>query len=325
MPLMNIVLCYQTVPAHLEQIRAAAGDWNVIDAGQEGIAQALPQADVYCGHAKVPVPWAETVAQGRLKWIQSSAAGMDHCLVPEVIASDIPVTSSSGLFANQVAEQTMALLLGIIRSLPTFFRAQLKKEYVRRPTGDLHGKTVGIVGLGGNGRRLAEILAPFQIRIIATDYCPYDKPQCVDELWPADRLNDLLAESDIVILALPLNDETRYLFDTDQFAAMKTGAIFINVARGQVVRESALIEALRTKHLSAAGVDVAEVEPLPPDSPLWDFENVIITPHVGAQGRTRNDDVTDLFCENLRRFRAGEPMINVVDKNLGFPLRPAPR
>ncbi|TWT32125.1 D-2-hydroxyacid dehydrogenase [Blastopirellula retiformator] len=323
---MNIVLCYQTVPAHVEQIRAAAGnDFNVIDAGQEGIAAALPTADIYCGHAKVPVPWAETVDAGRLKWIQSSAAGMDHCLVPEVIASDIPVTSASGLFANQVAEQTMALLLGVVRSLPTFFRAQVKKEYIRRPTGDLHGKTVGIVGLGGNGRRLAEILAPFQVRILATDLCPYDKPDCVEQLWPADRLNDLLAESDVVILALPLNADTRYLFDTDQFAAMKTGAIFINVARGQVVRESALIHALETNHLSAAGVDVAELEPLPPESPLWDFENVIITPHVGAQGRTRNDDVTDLFCENLRRFRAGEPLINVVDKRLGFPLRPAPQ
>ncbi|EAQ77612.1 D-2-hydroxyacid dehydrogenase [Blastopirellula marina] len=321
---MNIVLCYQTVPAHLEQIRAVAGDWNVIDAGQEGIAAALPQADIYCGHAKVPVPWKETVAAGRLKWIQSSAAGMDHCLVPEVISSEISVTSASGLFANQVAEQTMALLLGVIRSLPTFFRAQLKKEYIRRPTGDLHGKTVGIVGLGGNGRRLAEILAPFQIRIIATDYCPYDKPPCVDELWPADRLHDLLSQSDVVILALPLNDETRGLFDTDQFAAMKTGAIFINVARGQVVRESALIHALTSQHLSAAGVDVAEVEPLPPESPLWDFDNVIITPHVGAQGRTRNDDVTDLFCENLRRFRTNQSLINVVDKRLGFPLRNAP-
>ncbi|MFI4875843.1 MAG: D-2-hydroxyacid dehydrogenase [Blastopirellula sp. JB062] len=321
---MNIVLCYQTVPAHVEQIRAAVPDWNVIDAGQEGIAQALLEADIYCGHAKVPVPWEETVAQGRLKWIQSSAAGMDHCLSPPVIASEIPVTSASGLFANQVAEQTLALLLGVVRSLPTFFRAQQQKEYVRRPTDDLHGKTVGIVGLGGNGRRLAEILAMFQVRIIATDYCPYDKPPCVDQLWPADRLSDLLAQSDVVILALPLNEQTRFIIDADQFAAMKSGAIFINVARGQVVRESALINALASGHLSAAGVDVAETEPLPPESPLWDFKNVIITPHVGAQGKTRNDDVTDMFCENLRRFRANQPLLNLVDKRLGFPLRQAP-
>jgi phosphoglycerate dehydrogenase-like enzyme len=157
----------------------------------------------------VPVPWPAVVRRGRLQWIQSSAAGLDHCLVPEVIASPIQVSSASGLFADQVAEQTLALLLGLLRSLRTFFRAQEAREFIRRPTRDLHGATVGIVGLGGNGTRLAEILRPFRTRLVATDMFPSDQPAgVVDALWPADQLPRLLAESDIVILCVPLNDQT---------------------------------------------------------------------------------------------------------------------
>lgn len=321
---LTISLCYQTQPHHVRQIEALVPDANVIDAGQEGIAEAILEADVYFGHAKVPVPWDKVVAQGRLKWIQSSAAGMDHCLVPEVIGSDIQVSSASGVFANQVAEQTLALLLGITRSLPTFFRQQQRKEYVRRPTDDLHGKTVGIIGLGGNGRRIAEVLKPFQTRILATDLFPFEQPSSVDALWPPEKMREVLAEADIVILAIPLNSETYHLFDEFQFNEMRDGAIFINVARGQVVKEVDLVAALQSGKLSAAGIDVAEVEPLPEESPLWEMESVIITPHVGAQSATRNDDATNLFCENLKHYLRGDPLINLVDKRLGFPIRSRP-
>ncbi|MEX0792181.1 MAG: D-2-hydroxyacid dehydrogenase [Pirellulaceae bacterium] len=321
---LTIALCYQTQPHHVRQIEALVPDANVIDAGQEGIAEAILDADIYFGHAKVPIPWNQVVEQGRLKWIQSSAAGMDHCLVPEVIGSDILVSSASGVFANQVAEQTLALLLGLIRSLPIFFRQQQRKEYIRRPTGDLHGKTVGIVGLGGNGRRIAEVLKSFQTRILATDLFPYDQPQSVDELWPADKLQQLLNNSDIVVLALPLNSETYHLFDQTRFDEMRDGAIFINVARGQVVKEADLVFAVQSGKLSAIGIDVAEIEPLPEESPLWEMENAIITPHVGAQSASRNDDATDLFCENLKHYLRSEPLINLVDKKLGFPKRSRP-
>lgn len=318
---MKIALCYQTQPEFVDAIRQVAPDAEIADAGQEGIAEAILDADIFCGHAKVPMPWPEVVQKGKLKWIQSSAAGMDHCLVPEVIASDIIVSSASGLFANQVAEQTFALLLGLIRSLPVFFRAQQVKDYTRRPTNDLHGKTVGIVGLGGNGRRIAEIVSSFQTRIIATDLFPYDCPSHVDELWPADRLDDLLAQSDVVILTLPLNASTYHVIDEGRFAVMKEGAWFINVARGQVVKEVCLVEALQAGKLAGAGIDVAEIEPLPFDSPLWNMENVIITPHVGAQSASRNADATKLFCTNLQRYLDGHPPLNLVDKQLGFPIR----
>lgn len=322
---MRIVLCYPIEPKHFERIRAAAPGHEIVDAGQERIAAELPTADIFCGHAKVPVPWSRVVKGGRLKWIQSSAAGLDHCLTPEVIDSEIVVTSASGLFADQVAEQTLALLLGFLRGLPTFFRQQQTKEFIRRPTLDLHGKTVGIVGLGGNGRRIAEVLAPFRVRILATDYFPIDKPPQVEALWPADQLQRLLAESDIVILCVPLNAQTTGMIGEEEFAAMKRGAVLINVARGQVVREAALVAALGAGQLAGAGLDVTEVEPLPESSRLWTLPNVIITPHVGAQSARRADDTTELVCENLRRYLNGQPLLNLVDKQLGFQVPMAMR
>jgi phosphoglycerate dehydrogenase-like enzyme len=317
---MRIVLCYPVEPRHVAQIAAVAPDAEVVDAGQERIATELPQADVFCGHAKVPVPWEETVANGRLQWIQSSAAGMDHCLVPAVIESNILVTSASGLFSNQVAEQTLALLLGLLRGLPTFFRQQQKKEFVRRPTRDLTGTVVGIVGFGGNGQRIAEVLAPFHVRTLATELFPDEKPSRWAEVWSANRLDEMLSLVDVLILTLPLNGDTEGMFDGAKFAKLKRGAVFINVARGQLVVERDLVSALESGQLGGAGLDVTEIEPLPPSSPLWELSNVLITPHVGAQSATRYDDVTDFFCENLRRFRSGQEMLHVVDKRLGFPI-----
>jgi D-3-phosphoglycerate dehydrogenase len=319
---MNIVLCYPVEPHHLQRIAAAAPGMEIINAGQERIAQELFAADVFCGHAKVPVDWDGVMRQGRLQWIQSSAAGMDHCLVPSVIASDVVVTSASGVLADQVGEHTLALITAWCRSLPVYFRAQQKKEFIRRPTRDLHHTTVGIVGLGGNGRRLAELLRPFKTRIVATDLFPVDKPDCVDELWPAKCLGRLLAASDYVVLALPLNDSTKGMFNTSTLAQMKSTALLVNMARGPLVVTEDLMDALRAGRLAGAVMDVTDPEPLPPDHPLWDLPNVIITPHVGGQSARRIDDMTDLFCENLRRWRKGEALVNrLTDKRLGFPIR----
>jgi D-3-phosphoglycerate dehydrogenase len=320
----RIVLCYPLEARHLAQIQAAASECEVVNAGQERISTEILRADIFCGHAKVPVPWDEVVRNGQLRWIQSSAAGLDHCLVPSVIASDILVSSASGLFANPVAEQTFALLFGLIRQIPVFFRAQLRGEFERRPTDDIHGKTVGIVGFGGNGRRIAELLAPFRVRLLATDVYPDLKPAYVQALWPADQLDRLLEESDVVILCVPLNDQTTGLIDARAISRMKSGSYLINVARGPVVREKDLVAALQSGHLAGAGLDVTEVEPLPIESPLWDLPNVLITPHVGAQAAERLDVTTQLFCDNLKRYAEGQRLINIVDKRVGFP-RPKDR
>jgi len=316
---MRIVLCYPVEGHHVDQIQAAAPDATVINAGQERVDELLPTADVFVGHAKVPVDWDRVLAAKKLRWIQSSAAGLDHCLVPGVIDSDIVVSSASGLFAPQVAEQTFALLHGLLRRLPLFFRAESSREFVRLPTDDLRGKTVGIVGLGGNGRMIAQVLSPWNVRIIATDFYPIDQPDCVEQLWAATDLDRLLSESDIVILALPLNASTEGLFDQQRIAQMKPGSYLINVARGSVVVESALVDALQSGHLAGAGLDVTEVEPLAESSALWDDPKVIITPHVGAQSSRRVSDTTDLVAINLRRHLVGKLPYNRVDKQLGFP------
>jgi len=151
---------------------------------------------------------------------------------------------------------------------------------------------------------------------------PVDKPDHVEALWPADRLDDLLAEVDILVLSLPLNESTRGMVDASALAKMKPGSLLVNVARGPLVIESALVEAVDSGHLAGAVMDVTDPEPLPTTSRLWELPNVIITPHVGGQSSWRIDNMTRLFCENLRRRQTGEPLINYLsDKKLGFPIR----
>jgi phosphoglycerate dehydrogenase-like enzyme len=318
----RIVLCYPLEPRHVAQIEAAMPGAEVVDAGQERVAAELVNADIFCGHPKVPVSWEEVGRRRRLTWIQSSAAGLDHVLVPTVVESEIIVTSASGVLANQVADHTVALITGLLRSLPTFFRAQQKREFIRRPTRDLHGTRIGIIGLGRNGRRLAEVLSAFRTTIIATDWWASEmkKPPQVAELLPADAVDWILPRIDILILAAPLTNVTRNMIDARRLALLPKGALVINVARGPLVVTDDLVAALESGHLGGAAVDVTEPEPLPVDSRLWDLPNVIITPHVGGQSATRADDITNFFCENLRRYRSGLPLINLVDKRLGFPL-----
>jgi D-3-phosphoglycerate dehydrogenase len=320
---MRIVLCYPVEKRHYDQIASSAPQAELVDAGQERIAKEILAADVFCGHAKVPVDWTAVVRGGRLRWIQSSAAGLDHCLTPPVVASEIIVTSASGVLADQVAEHALALAGALTRSLPVFLKAQQAREFIRRPTTDLHNSTVGIVGFGGNGRRLAEVLSAFKTRILAVDLFPVDQPPEVDALVGVERLDDVLSQVDFLFLAAPLTDRTRGMFDAARLAKMKPGSVLINVARGPLVVEADLVAALRSGHLAAAGLDVTEVEPLSPTSELWGLPNVVITPHVGGQSRLRIDQMTDFFCENLRRYLAGRPLHNLVDKQLGFPVRTA--
>ena len=320
---MRIVLCYPVEPRHVAQIQAAAPHAQLIDAGQERIATELPTADIFCGHPKVPVPWDKVVQAGQLRWIQSSAAGLDHCLVPVVVESSIIVTSASGVLADQVAEHGLGLAIACTRRFPLFFEQQRRLEFVRRPTRDLTDATVGIVGLGGVGRRLVEVLAPFRVRIVATDYFPVQKPAAVERLSGPETLPSVLEEADILFLCAPLTPQTRGLIDAAAIARMKPGAILINMARGRLVDENALVDALESGHLDSAAIDVTPVEPPPPESRLWQAPRLLITPHVAGQSARRVDAMTDFFCDNLQRHFTGKPLRNLVDKRLGFPEPPA--
>ncbi|MDO4585705.1 MAG: NAD(P)-dependent oxidoreductase [Planctomycetia bacterium] len=335
----NLVVCFKDKPVEeylIERIKCA---WdqnstekiNIINTDQSGVSQALFEADYFCGHAKVPVDWNGIVAQNRLRWVQSSAAGMDWLLVPSVIASKITITTAAGVLADQVSEHGLALILAWIRNLPAFWADQFcsiknpdYRQFRRKPTRDLIGLTVGIVGFGGVGRRFSQLVAPFAKRIIATDLFPTNKPSYVQELWNADQLDELLALSDIVFLSLPLNESTRGIFNADKLGKMKKGTLLANMARGPLVQTDALVDVLKSGHLAGAIMDVTSPEPLPPNHPLWDFENVLITPHVGGQIRWRFEDICDIYCENVRRFHSNEPLINRLSeegKRLGFPIR----
>ncbi len=316
---MRIVLCYPVEPRHVEQIQAIAPDATIVDAGQERVAEELPEADIFCGHPKVPVPWEQVVSRGRLRWIQSSAAGLDHCLVPPIVGSDITVTSASGVLADQVSEHAIGLAIACTRRLPLFLAQQAAREFVRRPTRDLTDATVGIVGLGGVGRRLAEMLVPFRVRILATDWFPVRKPAHVDFLGGPESLPKLLAEADVLFLSAPLTDQTRGMIDGKALAAMKRGAILVNMARGPLVDEHALAAALSSGQLDSAALDVTPQEPPAADSPLWTAPRLIITPHVAGQSARRIDAMTDFFCDNLERYVRGGTLRNRVDKRLGFP------
>ena len=177
---------------------------------------------------------------------------------------------------------------------------------------------MGIVGLGGTGRDLADRAQGFGMRIVAVDTEDVEVPDNVEACWKRDRFYDLLEHSDVVAICAPLTAETEGMFDEQAFARMRSHALLINVTRGKIVNEQALIEALRKGVIGGAGLDVTPQEPLPEDHPLWSMENVIITPHAAGGSPNRLDRIVELFCENLRRLLAGQPLLSVIDKRKGY-------
>ena len=313
----KIVLGFPVTDQLAGQISQVARESEVIVSTQDELPEKLMDATVFCGHAKVPVDWPAIVAKGNLKWIQSTAAGLDHCLHPAIIESKIDVSGASGLFADQVAEQTMALLMCLVRRMRTFFRSQDQRIFTRKYTDDLTGKKAGIIGLGGNGQRIAQVLRPFVSEIVGTDCFPDQVIEGVDHIFPETGLLQVLNQSDVVIITLPLTPKTEGLIGKYEMNAMRPDAYLINVGRGAVVDTKALISEI--DRFSGVGLDVVDPEPLPTESPLWDMDHVMITPHVGAQSSRRLTDTTDFFCENIRRRRAGQKLLNLVDKQRGFP------
>jgi len=315
-----ILLCYPADEADLKLVSAAAPDHEIVVGSQDSVSPALQNAEIFCGHIKSAVDWQAVTAKGNLKWIQSSAAGLDHCLVPAILNSDVAVSGASGLFADQVAAQAMALVYGLLRGLPVFFRNQLAKVFERISLDDIRTRDVAVLGCGGNGQRIARLLAGECRKLVATDLFPSSVDhQGRYSVVHADETDQVLKESDIVICTLPLDASTTGFLDERRLNLIRPGGYLINVGRGKLVDEVALVSLLQSARLRGAGLDVFATEPLPESSPLWEMPNVILTPHVGAQSPTRNRDVTLLFCENLRRFNNRLPLINLVDKGLGMP------
>lgn len=284
---------------------------------EEDAARLLPSTEVIVGWARFPVEalrWAD-----RLRWIQALSAGVDR-LDPRVLER-ITLTNGNGLGADPIAEHVICHLLMLARGAPVFMRRQVEHRWDRGVQArEISGMTMGIVGMGAIGTAVARRARALGLRVIAIRRSVMQRsPDLVaDEVCPPDDLPYLLAASDVVVIATPLTPETRGIMGASQLRTMRPGSYLINIARGGVVDESALIDALSEGHLGGAGLDVFAEEPLPADSPLWDFPNVIVTPHVAASSERYMDRVEDLVCDNMRRYLDGKPLRNVVDMERGY-------
>ncbi len=261
----------------------------------------------------------------RLRWIHSPAAGVGGMLFPEMLASPIVITNSRGMSADTIAEHVLAVTLAIFRRLPHAFRSQLAREWAQDEIGILGHRTVAgarvlVVGLGAIGLAVARHMSALGARVTGIRRRPQasETPDGVEVVAPPDRLRSLLASADVVVVSAPHTRETRGLIGRAELAAMRPDAMLVNVSRGQLIDEPALLAALESGAIAGAALDVFNDEPLPADSPFWRLENVLITPHTSGFRPDHWDAAVALFSDNLRRFESGAELINVVDKAAGY-------
>ncbi|HEX2765720.1 MAG TPA: D-2-hydroxyacid dehydrogenase [Candidatus Limnocylindria bacterium] len=256
----------------------------------------------------------------RLRWIHSASAGVDRIATPLVRQRGLTVTNARGVFSRPIAEYVVMMSLAVSRRLPQLLELQRERTWQPLRGRELSELTIGIVGYGSIGREVAHLLEPFDCRVLATRRRPdlgTDGATNV-EIYGLDDLDEVLRESDIVVVAAPLTDETAGLIGAEQLALMRETAWLINIARGRLVDEVALRRAIESGWIGGAVLDVFAEEPLPPDSPLYSTPNVIITPHTSWASDQVVERSVDLFVENLRRDRAGEPLDNLVDLEAGY-------
>ena len=254
----------------------------------------------------------------RLRWIHWAAAGVDAALFPELVTSDVVLTNSQGVFDRAMAESVLGLVIAFAKRLPETLALQSQRSWKYRLTERLEGRRVLVVGVGSIGREIARLLRAAGLQVTGVGTRAREDDPDLGRIFPVSELADLLPQAHYVVVATPLTDATRGLFGAPEFRAMKPSARLINVGRGEVVEEAALVDALRTGEIAGAALDVFETEPLPADSPLWSMPQVIVSPHMSGDFEEHPQALSDLFIENFRRYRAGEPLLNVVDKSLGY-------
>ena len=255
---------------------------------------------------------------GALRWVHQPHAGVEGFMYPAFKVSDVTLTNCRGLYGTQIAEHAFALLLSLTRQIPAQLEFMKTKHWERVPCVELAGMTMGILGLGGIGRAIATRARAFDFEVVAADVEPIDKPDTVSELYGLDELATFLAQTNILMVCCPSTPETHKLLSHAQFNQMPDGGYIVNVSRGKVVDEDALIAALQSGKLTGAGLDVTYTEPCPPENPLWEQENVILTSHSAGASQHIRRRAMQLFIDNLHRYVAGEPLVNVVDKQKGY-------
>jgi phosphoglycerate dehydrogenase-like enzyme len=256
----------------------------------------------------------------QLQWVHSLAAGLESTLFPELIESPVILTNGRGVFARSLGEFALAGMLHFAKKLSRMKAQQASAQWEQFDIEELHGHTLGIVGYGAIGRVTAERARAFGMRVLALRRHPEkcaDDP-LIDRAYAPEQLIALVGESDYILAAAPLTPETRGLIGEAAFAAMKPNAVLINLGRGPVVVEEQLVRALSEHRIRGAVLDVFDEEPLPAGHPLWSLDNVLLSAHTADHTDTWQQDAVELFLENYRRFAAGEPLLNVTDKRLGY-------
>jgi phosphoglycerate dehydrogenase-like enzyme len=289
----------------------------------EGIETELRDAEVVFTISLRPEQFA---AARTLRWIHTPSAAVHQMLFPELINSSVILTNSREVHGPVVAEHVLALIFALAKKIPQSVLLQQKRIWGQetiwnegqRPQ-DISGATLGLVGVGSIGSRVARMAVSLGMRVIAVREHPEKgTPDGVDQVFPPSELDQVLSQSDFVVLAAPLLAATERLINAERLARMKPSAYLINVGRGPQVDQPALIEALRKRQIAGAALDVFDREPLPPDSPLWNLDNLLITPHTAGLTAKLWQRHYELFSENLRRYIAGEPLRYVVDKHKGY-------
>lgn len=333
---MQLVIYPPVEAERLIRIRQAAGAMHIVNASDEAeTARAMPEADAYFGKITPQLLTAAT----KLRWVQSPTASLEHYLFPALVEHSCQLTNMRGLFSDVIADHVMGYILCFARNLHVYLRQQAEHRWaplggeserttlaagpgtvsaIDRAHLHLADCTMGIVGLGAIGTEIARRGLAFGMRVLAVDPVQTSPPQGVAALWALNRLPDLLAASDFVVVAAPHTPETVKLFDAARLAQMKPSAYLINIGRGVIVDLNALVAALQAGALAGAALDVFEIEPLPVEHPLWTMPNVLLTPHVAAASPRIAERHLAVLLENLGRFTRGEPLINVVDKTRWF-------
>ena len=321
--LYSPVAAWNIPSQHVERLRTMFPQHQFDHASSEAEAIALaPGADVAFMAELRPAHFA---AAGQLRWIHSSAAGVGNMLFPELVQSEVVLTNSSGVSADPIAEHVLGLTLALFRKFPAAFRSQALRHWAQNdmvsppPLRHVQGAHALIIGLGSIGAACAWRFAALGAEVSAIRRrLDRPAPPGVSRVASVEDLHQLLPQADVVVISAAQTRATRGLIGDTELSLMPPHGILINVSRGKLVDERALVVALQQGTISGAGLDVFEHEPLPPESPLWALPNVIITPHMSGFRPDHWDAVTTLFADNLQRFERGEPLRNVVDKSAGY-------
>jgi D-2-hydroxyacid dehydrogenase (NADP+) len=297
---------------------------ELVRAEQTGDAAVKTQLDALLAEADViygfRLPRKVLSRAPNLKWVQTMSAGVDRYLDDEFRRSSVVLTNVSGIHATPIGEFVLGLMLMFAKQAPLGFQLKQQRQWKPFIPTVLRAKTVGIVGLGSIGREVARLARSFGMHVLATRRSARqsERVRYVDQLFAPDQLLRLISESDFVVLTLPLTHESNKIIGETQLRSMKPTAYLINVSRGNVVDETALIHALEDHWIAGAGLDVFAIEPLPADSRLWELSNVILSPHVAGGMEDYIERATAVFCENLRRYLTGRRLLNVVKKKKGY-------